>query len=78
MGLHRGYFVSSDAPAYPVKIAAKMARDVRAVTQDEASAFITETKALHDKYCALLAKCNEIQRDLKVSEETVRLLQVTD
>lgn len=63
---------------YPFKIAAKILRDPKSLTRDEASELIAVTRKFYDLCARQQEVIYNLERQLNVSEQTVRLLQVSD
>lgn len=80
MGPNRGRWVGSSPRErkYPFEIAAKMARDVKCITQDEAGQMVTDTKYFYDLCNDQTAIINDLKKELAIAEQTVKLLQVED
>lgn len=80
MGSNTGRWVgrSTTDRKFPFKIAAKMARDIKSVKQDEVGQLITDTKYFYDLCNDQAAIINELKKDLAIAEQTVKLLQVED
>lgn len=57
---------------FPYKLAAKLARE----GNDDVNQLVSDYKRLHDKYQHLLAENTTLKNDLRVCENTVKLLQV--
>jgi hypothetical protein len=78
MGSNTGRWVgvSPSDRKYPFKIAAKMARSIKSVTQDEAGQMVTDSVYFYDKFNEQAATIIELKRELARAEQTVRLLQV--
>lgn len=80
MGSNTGRWVGSSPRVrkYPFEIAAKMVRDIKTVTQDEAGQMVADTKHFYEKCNDQAATINELKKELAIAEQTVRLLQVED
>jgi hypothetical protein len=80
MGSSTGRWVgrSPTERKFPFEIAAKMARDIKAVKQDEAGQLITATMRALDKCDEQAMLIIELKKELSIAEQTVKLLQVED
>ena len=81
MGFINGGWVEEQNPKhreFPFALAAKLARDSKSLTQDEANQLINEVKWFYDRAKGLSRESRELKRELSIAESTVRLLQVTD
>jgi len=81
MGMKMGRWQAQHVPnnlEYPFKIAAKMAINVKTVSQDEAGEFITKTKELWELCRDQDTITRQLRKELDIAEQTVSLLQVSD
>ncbi len=63
---------------FPYDIAAKLITNPKEVSKDEVVKFVLAARAINDHYQQLTRKVSELEQELKISEQTVKLLQVTD
>jgi hypothetical protein len=63
---------------YPFEIAAKLVMDCSSLSHDEACELIKTTKTFYEMCKCHSLRISELEQDLKLSENTVRMLQVSD
>ena len=63
---------------YPFEIAAKMVRDIKCVTHEEAGQMVTDTTYFYDLCNDQTAIIHDLKKELVIAELTVKLLQVED
>ena len=81
MGMKMGRWQSQHVPnnlEYPFKIAASMAVNVKSISQEEASEFITKTKRFWELCRDQDTIIRQLRKELDIAEQTVKLLQVSD
>lgn len=61
---------------YPYEMASKFIR--KDYKHDDLLQFITKTREIYDNYRSFLTQLEDTRRDLHISEQTVKLLQVED
>ena len=81
MGFSNGRWVAVMAPNqidYPIEIAAKLVRDSRSCSHDEVCELVTTTKKFYELCKEQDETIRRLEKELQVSEATVRMLQVSD
>ena len=81
MGFTNGRWVANGAPnqlEYPFEIAAKLVMNNRTCSPDEIYKFVTDTRKFYDLCREQDETIRRLEKELRIAEATVRLLQVGD
>lgn len=81
MGFTNGRWVANGAPnqlEYPFEIAAKLVMNHKVCSLDEIKKFVSDTRTFYDLCKEQDETIRRLEKELKIAEATVRLLQVGD
>lgn len=79
MGSTTGCWINEDkSNDFPYSIASKLAINHKSITQEQASILVTALNRYYEKYKKAEARITELERDLRIAENTVRLLQIEE
>ena len=76
-----GRWVPSVAPQikqYPAEIAAKLVRDCKSLTHDEAAELVIVTRDIHDRYTEQQQKIIELEQQLSIAQAEVRMMSIQE